>query len=139
MNNACVIDASVTVAWCFSDESTPAGTQLLARLQEAEAWVPGLWLAEVANVLLAAERRRRITHGLVTEFLSMLAGLTIRIDAELDHRIHGPVLHLAQLYRLTVYDAMYLDVAMRLKLPLATRDRELMNAARSAAVPLIPA
>jgi predicted nucleic acid-binding protein len=137
VTDPCVIDASVTVAWCFLDETTPASVALLERLQSAEAWVPGLWRAEVANVLLAAERRRRISRELIAEFLSMLGGLAIRTDAELEHRIHGPVLDLARLRRLTVYDAMYLDVAMRRDLPLATRDRQLEEAAREAGVPLI--
>ncbi len=137
MSDDCVIDASVTVAWCFVDEATPAGLRLLARLQSAEAWVPGLWRAEVANVLLAAERRRRIAREQVLEFLSMLAGLAVRVDADADHRVHGPVLALARAHRLTVYDALYLDVAIRRQLPLATRDQELIKAARSAAVSLI--
>ena len=139
MNGACVIDASATVACCFIDETTSASVALLERLQTAEAWVPGLWRAEVANVLLAAERRRRITRELTTQFLSVISGLAIRTDSELEYRIHGPVLDLARLRRLTVYDAMYLDVALRRGLPLATRDRQLEHAAKEAGVPLIDA
>jgi predicted nucleic acid-binding protein len=137
VSDACVIDASVSVAWCFIDEATPAAMQLLARLQSAEAWVPGLWRSEVASVLLAAERRRRITRELVAEFLAIIAGLSIRVDAEADYRAHGPVLSLARAHQLTVYDALYLDVAVRRQLPLATRDRALVNAARATMVPLI--
>jgi predicted nucleic acid-binding protein len=137
VTDPCVIDASATVAWCFVDETTPASVALLERLQSAEAWVPGLWRAEVANVLLAAERRHRITRELIIEFLTMLGGLAIRIDAELEHRINGPVLNLARLRRLTVYDAMYLDVAQRRGIPLATRDRQLRDAAVASGIPLI--
>jgi predicted nucleic acid-binding protein len=139
VTEVCVIDASATLPWCFLDEATPEAMALLERLQSAEAWVPSLWRAEVANVLLAAERRQRITATLIAEFLSMLGGLTIRTDPDAEHRIHGPVLHLARLHRLTVYDAMYLDLAMHRGLPLATRDGDLCRAARAAQVTLIAA
>ncbi len=134
---ACVLDVSATVAWCFADEATAASAALLDRLRRDEAWVPALWHFEVANVLLAAERRGRITVTLIDRFLTILGRLAIRSDPELECRLHGPVLGLARRYKLTVYDAAYLDIAARRDLPLATRDKDLRRAARAAKVTLI--
>jgi predicted nucleic acid-binding protein len=133
----CVLDASATVPWCFPDEATDASAALLDRLSRDEVWVPSLWHFEVANVLLAAERRRRITAPLITDFLENLGGLAIHSDPDLERRLHGPVLAIARRLKLTVYDAAYLDVAQRRSLPLATRDKELRRAARTAGVTLI--
>ena len=78
-----VIDASVTMAWCFDDEATPLTDGLLDRLRDQEAFVPALWQLEVANVLLIAERRGRITEAQATRFLDLLMQLPIRIDQSL--------------------------------------------------------
>ena len=75
-----VIDASVTMAWCFDDEATPLTDGVLDRLREDEAVVPALWQLEVANVLLIAERRGRITEAQATRFLDLLMQLRIRVD-----------------------------------------------------------
>src|SRR5664279_2945569 len=78
-----VIDASVTMAWCFDDEATPLTDGVLDRLREDEAFVPSLWQLEVANVLLGAERRGRITEAQATRFLDLLMQLRIRVDQSL--------------------------------------------------------
>jgi predicted nucleic acid-binding protein len=124
-----VLDASVAVAWCFDDESTPAAWTLLDRLRRAQGHVPALWALEIGNILLGAERRRRITRARTTEFLEILGELDIRVDPDLPGRAFRDVLPLARERRLTTYDATYLELAMRLGLPLATKDTALARAA----------
>jgi predicted nucleic acid-binding protein len=124
-----VLDASVAIAWCFDDESTPAAWALLDRLRAAPGHVPALWALEVGNILLGAERRRRITQARAVEFLGILGDLDIRVDPDLPGRAFRDVLPLARERRLTTYDATYLELAMRLGLPLATKDTALARAA----------
>ena len=124
-----VLDASVALAWCFNDESTPAAWALLDRLRTAPAHVPALWALEVGNILLGAERHRRITQARAVEFLGILGELDIRADPDLPGRAFRDVLPLAREQRLTTYDASYLELAMRLGLPLATKDTALLRAA----------
>ena len=124
-----VLDASVAVAWCFDDESTPKAWALLDRLHIAPAHVPALWALEIGNILLGAEKRQRITQARTVEFLGILGDLDIRVDPELPGRAFRDVLPLAREQRLTTYDATYLELAMRLGLPLATKDKALARAA----------
>jgi predicted nucleic acid-binding protein len=119
----------VAVAWCFDDESTPAAWALLDRLRTAPGHVPALWALEIGNILLGSERRRRITRARTTEFLEILGELDIRIDPDLPGRAFRDVLPLARERRLTTYHATYLELAMRLGLPLATKDTALARAA----------
>jgi predicted nucleic acid-binding protein len=136
MVEAVAIDASVTAAWCFSDEATVASDALREGLSRRGAVVPVLWHAESANVLLVAERRKRITPDRCSELLELLGELPIETDDGTE-RIRGSVFRLARAHRLTVYDAIYLELAIRRELPLATRDKDLRKAALSAGVPLI--
>ena len=124
-----VLDASVTVAWCFDDESTPAAWALLDRLRAAPAYVPVLWALEIGNILVGAERRRRITHARAVEFLGILGDLDIHVDPDLPGRAFRDILPIARESRITTYDASYLELAMRLGLPLATKDTALARAA----------
>jgi predicted nucleic acid-binding protein len=133
-----VIDASVTAAWCFHDEATDASRALHRSLPYRQVVVPLLWHAECANLLLMAERRKRISADRCLELLELLGGLPIDTDAE-TARIRGPVFRLARAHRLTVYDAIYLDLASRRGIGLATRDNELRRAAVAVDVPLIEA
>lgn len=102
---------------------------LLESLRHRKAVVPMLWHIETANMLLQAERRRRVTEAECIILTQFLATLPIQTDTEGARRAHGPILALARQHRLTVYDATYLDVAIRRGLPLATRDQELEVAA----------
>ena len=129
-----VLDASVAVAWCFDDESTPAAWALLDRLRTAPGHVPALWELEIGNILLGAERRRRITQARAALFLGILGELDIRVDPDLPGRAFRDVLPLARARRLTTYDATYLELAMRLGLPLATKDAALVRAANAVRV-----
>jgi predicted nucleic acid-binding protein len=126
-----VLDASVAVAWCFDDEGTPAAWALLDRLDTAQGYVPALWALEIGNILLGAERRRRITQARAVLFLGILGDLDIRVDPDLPGRALRDVLPLARERGLTTYDATYLELAMRLGLPLATKDAALIRAAKA--------
>lgn len=98
--------------------------------------MPLLWHAESTNLLLVAERRRRISFEQCLEMLELLDALPVRTESEPD-RLRGPILRLARAHRLSIYDATYLDLAQRLLLPIATRDRALRRAAHELGVALI--
>ncbi len=132
-----VLDASITLAWCFEDESTPATTTLLDRLSTAEAFVPALWQLEVVNILLNAQRKKRITPAKVSEFINLLEALSIQTDYSIGSRGFYEILALATSQNLTTYDAAYLELAMRLGLPLATKDMQLQQAAENLGVTLL--
>ena len=134
--NRIVLDASIAVAWCFEDERTSYTEELLDALTlGTEALVPALWPFEVANALLAAERRKKITVAQASHFLSRLTDLGISIDSLDTPRVFEQTLSQAREWDLTVYDAAYLDLALREGLPLATLDSHLKKAAHAAGIP----
>jgi predicted nucleic acid-binding protein len=124
-----VLDSSATLAWIYSGETTEAIRQVFERVSEGGAWVPGLWKLEVANVLEMGVRRRHHDAAFRDATLADLGLLPIALDSETDHLAWGPILALAERHRLTLYDAAYLELAQRLKLPLATLDAALRAAA----------
>lgn len=126
-----VLDASVALAWCFDDESTPAAWALLERLRSASAHVPAIWPLEVGNILLGAERRRRISAARAAEFIGILDELDIRADPDRPGRGFRDVLPLVRAQNLSTCDASYLELALRLGLPLATKDQALLRAAKA--------
>jgi len=135
---AFVIDASVTLPWCFADEATKATNELLIRLRTGdEANVPSHWPAEVANALLVAVRRMRIPPFDALKFLADLEVLPIRIHTTTINLVREGIFRVAEQYGLTIYDAAYLGLAMRRNLPLATLDHDLRKAARAAGVSLV--
>ena len=125
---AFVLDCSVTMAWLFPDEATEATDRLRESLIETRAFVPSLWPAEVGNVLLVATRRGRIRADEWPQIRAHLSALPIEIDPMSISRTWGPSLDLAHTHKLSVYDAMYLELAVRLRMPLVTLDRALRNA-----------
>jgi predicted nucleic acid-binding protein len=133
-----VLDCSIAATWCFDDEATPETDALMDRAKEQEAWVPSLWPLEVANVILLAERRGRVSAAYAASFIRRLDTLPIVIDEETAPRALHEILPLARSERLTTYDASYLELAMRLGLPLATKDEALKKAARRVGVTLLP-
>ena len=136
--NLMVLDASVALAWCFPDESSPGGEKLLDSMADGlKAIVPAIWPFEVGNALLTAERRKRLTIAQVTAALRNLAQLPIAIDSVQTEFVFGDVLAVARHTQLTEYDAAYLEVALREGLPLATLDDRLRQAARNAGVRLL--
>jgi predicted nucleic acid-binding protein len=132
-----VLDASMTMSWCFADESTPYSRSLLAELLRSYAEVPALWLVEVVNVLAINERKKRITSLGSEEFLQTLAGLDIRVQPASQPIDGSALLSLTRQYGLTAYDAAYLELAKRKGLPLATFDKDLLRAAPLEGVALV--
>jgi predicted nucleic acid-binding protein len=130
-----VLDCSLTVAWFFEDEMNRYAQAVEDSLSMAAAVVPGLWPLEVANALLVGERRSHATEANVTTFLRLLAALPIALDDDTASRAWHHSLHLARSHRLSVYDAAYLELALRQGLPLATLDDRLAAAAAAAGVP----
>jgi len=129
-----VLDASVTMAWFFPDEATGFTEALLDSLGTRQVWVPALWVAECANVLQSAARRGRLLPGRRVEIAQELAELPVTVDAELPSVV--PLDRLAATHSLSAYNATYLELAQRRKLPLATLDRSLRLAAQAAGVAL---
>ncbi len=134
-----VLDASVALAWCFENEATAAADRVLERLAAEAASVPAIWHLEIANVLALSKRRRRITSARSGEFIALLETLAIVVDEETPSRALGHVLDLARKERLTAYDAAYLELAMRLGLPLASKDIDLCDAAERLGVSVLRA
>ena len=134
-----VLDASVALSWCFKNEATTAGDRVLERLADEAASVPAIWHLEIANVLALSERRRRITPAGSAEFIALLETLEIVVDEETPSRALGRVLDLARAERLTAYDAAYLELAMRLGIPLASKDGDLCEAAERLGVSVLRA
>ena len=132
-----VLDVSVALAWCFRDEATPAAWAVLERLEAETAVVPSLWHLEAANVLALAERKGRITAARTAQFIALIEALSIHVDAESASRTFGGTLALARGHGLTAYDAAYLELAMRLGIPLATKDRALTAGAQDVGIEVL--
>jgi predicted nucleic acid-binding protein len=133
---AFVLDASVTLGWLFPDEQNEFPQTILQRLGYEPAIVSSVWPLEVANGVLVAERRGRVSTADASLVHATLNDLPITVDPlGLDVAL-GQVLALARNYRLSAYDASYLELAMRDGVPLATIDRNLRAAAVSVGVPL---
>ena len=133
-----VLDCSITVAWLFEDESTPQTDELLDRLKDSGALVPALWRLELGNVLARAERLKRITAAQIADYLDLLDRSPIVTDTETESRAFREILTLARNEDLTTYDAAYLELAARRRLPLATLDKELIRAAHRVQVGTLP-
>lgn len=130
-----VLDCSVTMGWCFTDENDRYVSSVLSSLEtKTTAVVPVLWATEVCNVLILSERKKRLTKADSSKFLNLLGSLPITFDASLPnmHEICG----LARAQRLTSYDASYLELAMRTGFPLVTTDAALRKAAQTVGVEL---
>ena len=134
-----VLDASIALAWCFEDEVTVATQEILARLATDAASVPAIWPIEVANALTTAEHRQRVTRADSAEFIATLEGLLISVDEETPALGFTRILDLARQETLTAYDAAYLELAMRLGVPLASKDGPLCDAAERVGVTVLRA
>ena len=132
-----VLDASIALAWCFSDESTHLTRKLLVQLENEIALVPTIWSLEVGNILIIAERRKRISYAEMVQFLELLSALRIEVDMDTPAKAFHAVLSLAYSEKLTTYDAAYVELSMRHGLPLASKDLELCNAAKRLGVHVI--
>jgi predicted nucleic acid-binding protein len=131
-------DASVSLAWCFSDEATPYTEAMLDRLIDGEeVAVPSHWPLEILNGIIQARRKGRVTESTVQQFLTSLLSFHIVLDAEHGFLRLNAIRDLAERHMLTSYDAAYLELSIRLNLPLATFDGALRRAAQAENVPLI--
>jgi len=129
---AFVIDSSLAAAWCFPDESTVYTNGILKALSgSVEALAPRLWAYEIRNSVLMGVRRKRITSTEAKEFLESVRSLPIRLG---DHSSYDAVFDLAQTHGLTVYDAAYLELALRERLPVASLDAALIRVAKETGV-----
>lgn len=129
-----VLDCSVAMAWCFQDEADSYSRAVLASLSTDAAVVPALWPLEVVNVLAVAARRNRLSLAEASRFLELLCGLPLEVDGAPAVGEIGALFGLAREHKLSGYDAVYLQLAMRERLPLATRDTALSAAAKTAGV-----
>ena len=137
MSPAFVVDCSIAMAWLFNDEATPKTAALLNRLATQTALVPAWWFIEITNVLAMAERKGRIKPTESDAFIADLSKLGIERDDEAPDRAFTHLLALCRRHRLTSYDAIYLDLAVRRNLPLATLDDALRKAAHKVGVRLL--
>lgn len=128
-----VLDCSATLPWVFASETTKATDALHSVLiAGGKAWVPALWHLELGNVLLGARRKGRIDQAGIEKFLSTLELYDIEVDGETMPVAWTKTLALAERFGLTVYDATYLELALRKGLPLATLDESLRKAIKKA-------
>ena len=132
-----VLDASATLAWLVrrvDPIEDQLADEILRTIQARDAVVPALWFPEVANGILVAERRGGITFSTSASFLGMVNALPIVVDATRPSAVQTTVLTLARAYKLTSYDATYLELVLRTGRALATFDRQLADAVRKAGV-----
>lgn len=137
MSASFVVDCSVAMSWLFPDEATPRTRALLNRMASETALVPGWWFIEVTNVLAIAERRGRIARAESDAFIADIGRLAFERDDAAPDRAFTTLLGLCRLHGLTSYDAIYLDLAVRTNLPLATLDVDLRKAARKLGITLL--
>jgi predicted nucleic acid-binding protein len=136
MSEFFVVDNSIVMSWCFKDETNEYVDTVLERLSEATVFVPSIWPLEVVNVLLVAERKKRLTKADSVRFITLLSQLPIIVEHERPERVMTDLLALARVNNLSSYDASYLDLSMRKGLPIATLDTRLIKAAKMANVPI---
>ena len=131
-----VIDNSVVMTWVFADEFNAYANTVLDGLKDSCACVPAIWRLEVVNVLISAERRGRITQSACTRFITLLKELQFQVIEDNMTQSMNTLLSIARDYRLSAYDAAYLNLAITRSLPIATLDKNLLKAAKQADVPL---
>lgn len=137
--NGLVLDCSVTMAWCFEDETDAFTEAVLDTVVAEGAVVPGLWPLEVINVLLVGERKKRLTEAQAAQFLNRLLALPIEIEGSVRNETWARLQVLGRNHGLTAYDAAYLELAARRGLVLATADGALRKAATAVGVSLYEA
>ena len=134
-----VLDASVALLWLVP-QTNPAGVDYaeatLTALKESQAVVPSLLALETANVVAKVEAKGIVTEADSQRFISLLGQLNMVTDQATAKHALGDTLNLARRYKLSAYDAAYLELALRMGLPLATLDADLAKAATSAGVPM---
>lgn len=133
-----VVDASAALSWCFEDEANSWSDALLDRLRQGDQIVvPAHWPAEILNGLLVASRRKRIKADQRALLWEQILGLPIEVEPPLTFSFGGVAIVLSEKHGLTVYDAAYLELALRRNLPLGTLDADLRKGAQAESVPLL--
>ena len=129
-----VLDCSVAISWCLPDEVDAYAEAILDRLTSIErsiaAVVPSIWSLELANVFLVSERCQRISQEDVATAISLINQLPIKVNSAISPEILNSILEIGRKYNLAAYDAAYIELAIRLDIPLATNDRRLIAAAQ---------
>jgi predicted nucleic acid-binding protein len=133
-----ILDSSVTLAWFFADEADAYADAVARRLPAARAVVPAVWPLEIANALLVGERRKLSTETQAGRWLGQLAALPVEVEEMTPATAWGEVLRLARDHTLSAYDAAYLELALRRRLPLASLDERLRAALRAVGGALYP-
>jgi predicted nucleic acid-binding protein len=134
-----VLDASIAISWLFETERTEAAHAVLLRVVTEGAIVPSLWRLEIANVLRNAVRRGRCDEAYVDRSLERLSRLPITIDDQTDHQAWGATRVLSREHSLTLYDAAYVELALRQQKALASCDADLLAAASARRVAVLTA
>ena len=132
-----VLDCSVAISWCLVDEDNDYANAVLALMPDAEAFVPEIFTLEIANTLLVSERRNRMTSAQTASAINLIQSLPISIDSQTSAKALRETLTLGREQELASYDAAYLELAIRLRLPLVTLDDRLAKAAKRCSVVLL--
>jgi predicted nucleic acid-binding protein len=131
-----VLDSSAALGWIYPDEASDLARAIFELVAAAGAWVPPLWYIEVGNSLQTGVRRRRIDRAFRDGALRDLAQLQIDVDPAATGFVWSGAVPLADRFGLTVYDAVYLELAHRRGLPLASLDGALRDAGAALGIPL---
>jgi predicted nucleic acid-binding protein len=131
-----VLDPGVPSAWLLGHRWTRYASRVLNKMGQSTAAVPTAWPSGLAEILLDSERRGLVTAHAVSGFLAGFSAFRIGMDAEPPPRTWGDILAVARTHSLSASDAAYLELALRLGLPLATTDAALTRAASAANVPI---
>jgi predicted nucleic acid-binding protein len=132
-----VLDCSVAISWLMPDEENSLSSALLKQVAKKGAIVPVIWHLEVGNVLLVAQRNNRITSEQRHSALYTLDELPITVDKLTSNHAWQETMALAEFYNLSLYDACYLELALRMNIPIATFDKQLKKAAQKRNVAVI--
>ena len=127
-----VVDASFTAAWFLPDEATLETETALEATASFDLWVPALWTLELGNLLISAQRRKRITESKRIELAEAANSLRLKIDREPIAIARLDIL--AANFGLTTYDAAYLELAIRRALPFATFDKAILKAMKALSI-----
>ncbi|HEY1171839.1 MAG TPA: type II toxin-antitoxin system VapC family toxin [Verrucomicrobiae bacterium] len=138
MTDPFVVDSSIAIGWVHPDQSTDLSVRLLVDVKQgAKLHVPSLWFIEMANVLAVLVRRKKLTEADCSTALARLERLNLQVDHESTVIAFTRLYTLAEQHGLTVYDAVYLELAIRKSLPLATKDAQLQFAARKCGIKVL--
>ena len=132
-----VLDCSVTMTWCFTEETTKNTIAVRDSLLQSNCYVPSIWSLEVNNVLWMAIKNKKISDLQAARFKYLLKALPIQVDYQASDLMNDVIFELSKKFNIPCYDAAYLELALREKLALATLDKTLNKAAKAAGITLL--